>query len=298
MAYKILLVGRPGTGKTTIKNVVFLEEDANELILFPLESTMNANYSLHNFLDVKISLLDTAGQFLPKYLINEEEQMDIFGDASVVIYLFSYDSWIFKKEQIISDITKIYEIIQKNEVSTKIILFIHKIDKIPQFNEELKESIEEEINKSLNLPQEFKKYFTSFHPNYLFTIYNALFEVLSSLSEEISLIKNTLMKIISKLSNTICYITNKNNYIINQIGSYNFDKKASYSYLVNASQIVQYDILPLIHEINSKLHYVAIQNIEDINPNLKNLLILSETLDNNELNELMKNIIVKIKKNV
>lgn len=295
MAYKILFVGRPGTGKTTIKNVVFLEEDANELILFPLESTMNAKYSLHNFLDVKISLLDTAGQFLPKYLRNEEEQMDIFGDTSIVIYLFSYDLWIFKKEQIVSDITKIYEIIQKNEISTKIILFIHKIDKIPQFNEELKENIEEEINNNLNLPQEFKKYFTSFHPNYLFTIYNALFEVLSSLSEEISLIKNTLMKMISKLSNTICYITNKNNFIIDQIGSHNFDKNSVYSYLENASKLIKHEKLPLIHEINSKLHYVAIQNIEEINPNLKNLLILSETLDNNELNELMKNMIVKIK---
>ena len=99
MSYKMLFIGRPGTGKTTIKNVVFLEEDANELILFPLESTINASYSLHDFLDVKISLLDTAGQFLPNYLTNEEEQLDIFGDASLVIYLFSYDLWIFNKKR-------------------------------------------------------------------------------------------------------------------------------------------------------------------------------------------------------
>ena len=128
-----------------------------------------------------------------------------------------------------------------------------------------------------------------------YTIYNALFGVLSSLSKEISLIKDTLIKMINKLSNTICYITNKNNYIIDQIESHDFDKNSVYSYLENVSQLIKYDTLPLIHEINSKFHYLAIQNIEDINPNLKNLIILSETIDNNGLNELMKNMIVKIK---
>ena len=115
MAYKVLLVGRPAMGKTTIKKVIFEKADPNELILFPLESTIDANFSTHNILDITISLLDTAGQSLPIYLNNVDLQMDIFGDTSALIYIFDYSSWLSLQEEIIEDIQKIIYIINEPE---------------------------------------------------------------------------------------------------------------------------------------------------------------------------------------
>ncbi|MCK4287459.1 MAG: hypothetical protein KAX18_14710, partial [Candidatus Lokiarchaeota archaeon] len=51
-------------GKTTLKKVIFEGEDPNELILFPLEATIGIKYSIHEFMNSKVSLIDAPGQSL------------------------------------------------------------------------------------------------------------------------------------------------------------------------------------------------------------------------------------------
>ena len=62
-------------GKTTIKKVIFEKENPNDLILFPLESTIVLKYSVYDFMDLKLSLLDTAGQSFPIYLNNKDRNI-------------------------------------------------------------------------------------------------------------------------------------------------------------------------------------------------------------------------------
>ena len=123
MTTKISMVGKPAVGKTTIKKVIFEGEDPNELVIFPLEATIGIQYSVHDFMDSKISLLDSPGQSLPLLLEDEQKQILTFGDTSAIIYIFDYPTWIENSQDVIDDIKKIYEIKKKQESDTKIILF-------------------------------------------------------------------------------------------------------------------------------------------------------------------------------
>ncbi|MHA1988084.1 MAG: GTPase, partial [Promethearchaeota archaeon] len=128
MANKITIIGPPEMGKTTIKKVIFEGEDPNDLILFPLEATIGIKYSVHNFMNSKVSLIDAPGQSLPIILHDEQKQILAFGDTSAIIYVFDYPTWISDSQDIIDDVRKIYEINKKHEFGAKIILFLHKID--------------------------------------------------------------------------------------------------------------------------------------------------------------------------
>ncbi|MHA2088775.1 MAG: GTPase, partial [Promethearchaeota archaeon] len=75
MADKITIIGPPNMGKTTIKKVIFEGEDPNDLILFPLEATIGIKYSVHNFMNSKVSLIDAPGQSLPIILHDEQKQV-------------------------------------------------------------------------------------------------------------------------------------------------------------------------------------------------------------------------------
>ena len=59
---KIVLIGPPGTGKTTIKKVYF--EMANPLMLLEhtLEPTKGINSCVYSIFDVSLGVFDLAGQ--------------------------------------------------------------------------------------------------------------------------------------------------------------------------------------------------------------------------------------------
>ena len=166
MVKKILLLGRPAMGKTTIKNVIFNDEEPNDLILFPLETTVDIKYSIHEFLDLRISLLDTAGQSLQIYLNNEEKQIEIFGDTGALIYIFDYNIWLSKHQVIIDDIRRIYKINENNLFGVKIFLFFHKIDLIYQVNAKKLSTLRSTITNKLALPFELPIYFNSLYPDH------------------------------------------------------------------------------------------------------------------------------------
>ena len=187
MTTKISMVGKPAVGKTTIKKVIFEGEDPNELVIFPLEATIGIQYSVHDFMDSKISLLDSPGQSLPLLLEDEQKQILTFGDTSAIIYIFDYPTWIENSQDVIDDIKKIYEIKKKQEFDTKIILFLHKIDLL--INKKIGSMlalIQRQVNKQVRLPEELPIYFTSLHPNLIFTVYNALSDIFSNYSKDSS----------------------------------------------------------------------------------------------------------------
>ena len=105
---RLVLIGRPEMGKTTIKKVVFEGEDPNELIIFPLEPTIKTHFSVHEFMDSKIILLDTAGQSLSSLLEDEEKQIKSFENTNAIIYVFDYPTYIENSEEVINDIRRIY----------------------------------------------------------------------------------------------------------------------------------------------------------------------------------------------
>ena len=206
MTTKIVFVGKPEMGKTTIKKVVFEGSDPNELVLFPLEATITQKFSVHEFMDSKIILLDTAGQSLSSLLQDEGKQIRSFENSNAIIYIFDYPTYIENSEEIIEDIRRLYEINEKHQFNAKIILFLHKIDLMVSQKIGIKLAlVAKQINKLLKLPEELNIYFTSLHPNLIYTIYNALSGSIGDLSEKISNLKEEIGNLIQNYSKTISH---------------------------------------------------------------------------------------------
>ncbi|MFX1502531.1 MAG: GTPase [Promethearchaeota archaeon] len=296
---RVALVGKPEVGKTTIKKVIFEGEDPNELVLFPLEATIGIDYSVHEFMNMKISLLDTPGQSLPILLQDEEKQIISFENTGAIIYIFDYPTWITDSQAIIDDIQSLYKINKKHNFGSKIILFLHKVDLLidKKIGSKL-DLIGKQIDKQLDLPEKFPIYFTSLHPNLIYTIYNAISDTISNFSEDSLKLKEFLQKIIKDSSKTICFVSNKDGNLIIQSSSPDFDTSTLYYLYEKIYHSSKAAEQPLFNSkfINagSKLLYVLVEDINKFHPDFKNLLFFSEILKENELNILINEVKKKL----
>ena len=59
---KIVLIGRPEVGKTSIKQVIFEGRTPKELIETPLKPTRGLATSHYNWFDIQCAVFDAAGQ--------------------------------------------------------------------------------------------------------------------------------------------------------------------------------------------------------------------------------------------
>ncbi len=294
---KITFIGKAGMGKTTIKKVIFQGEDPNELVIFPLEATIGIKYSVHNYMDSKVSLIDTPGQSMQLILEDEEKQIFVFENANAIIYIFDYPTWISDSQDIIDDIKKIYEINKKRKFGAKIVLFMHKVDLL--INKKIGsrlDIIKHQIIRQLSLPEELPIYFTSLHPNLIYTIYNALSDTISYFSEDNVKLKDIIMRLINGLAKTSCFVTNQEDNIIIQVFSEDFDTSLLYYlyesiYRLNTSSEFTSSEYNLVN-LGPKLLHIAEKNISEFHSNFKNVMIFSETLEKNDMIE----IIDKLKK--
>ena len=288
MATKITFIGKPEMGKTTLKKVLFEGEDPNELILFPLEATIGIKYSIHEFMQTKVSLIDTPGQSLQVILGDEQKQLIVFGDSSAIVYVFDYPTWIADSQDVIDDIKKIYEINKKHEFGAKIILFLHKVDLlIKKKIGSMLALIKRQIIRQLDLPEEVPIYFTSLHPNLIYTTFNAMSNTISTFSKETSILKDIIKKVLGKLSKTSCIVSNNDDNIVIQESTSDFDTSILYYLyekmyqLSKSSEIIPSD--SSIVSLGTKLLTMKIEYIGSFHSNFKNLIIFSEVLEKDDM---------------
>ncbi len=288
MATKISMIGPPAVGKTTIKKVMFDGEDPNELIIFPLEATIGIKYTVHDFMDLKISLLDSPGQSLPLLLEDEQKQLLTFGDTSAIIYIFDYPAWIKNSQDILDDVKKLYEIKKKNEFEAKIILFLHKIDLlITKKIGSMLALIRRQITNQLNLPEELPIYFTSLHPNLIYTTYNAISDTISNFSRDTSNLKKIVKNGIGGLSKTSCFVSNQDHNLIIQEMSNDFDTSILYylyEKLYHLSKSNEFKTTKTsIISPGAKILNMVIEDINKYHSNFKYVILLSETIEQDDM---------------
>eukprot|EP00658_Telonema_sp_P-2_P030712 TRINITY_DN23148_c0_g1_i16.p1 TRINITY_DN23148_c0_g1~~TRINITY_DN23148_c0_g1_i16.p1 ORF type:complete len:316 (-),score=88.54 TRINITY_DN23148_c0_g1_i16:175-1122(-) len=147
---KVLLMGKHGSGKTSMRSIIFAEYPARST--GRLGPTIDVEYAMVRFVgDLVLNLWDCGGQdnFMDSYLKTQREH--IFKHVGALIYVFDSQS-----DELEDDMLKFQECIQavaEYSDTCKVFCLIHKMDTIQleedreaRFNE-FKELIEETCSK-------------------------------------------------------------------------------------------------------------------------------------------------------
>ena len=298
---KFLLLGRAGTGKTTIKKIVFEGYNPKELIFNSLEPTRGITTSVYSWLDLELGLFDSSGQELSYLLENQEENHHIlaFENTDIIIYVLDYPTWVSNSQLIMHDIQEISEIIKNNSYDARLILFFHKIDLIEK---ESRQNTLKEITHLIKAKVDISIYYTSIYPNLIYSLYNAFYELLSSFSKENDYLKNILDSMIKEFSKTMFFITNINDNIIVQSMSNDFNTiiiNHSHKLITQLNKTFENMVKndQIEHLILSSLNINIIMNSLNYQKfGLKNLICFSETLSANKLIWIIGQIRLKLKK--
>ncbi len=300
-AKKILLLGRAGTGKTSIKKIIFEGLNPKDLLYNPLEPTRGIAATVYSWLDLKLGLFDSSGQEL-SYLLNNETDSEhalAFENTDFVIYLLDYTGWISQSEEIINEIKKIQEIMGKKSQSTKLLLFFHKIDLLGKVvdSKDL-DKIEVNLKQQFNLPI----YFTSIHPDLIYSLYNAFYEILSSSSAENTKLREILEREVKFHSKSMFFITNKFNSIVVQAMSTDFN-----TVIINHSHKLIAQLNQTFEDMtkSGNIDHLILSSYDNLNIimnntnlpkfSLKYLICISETITVNKLIWLVGQIRAKLK---
>jgi predicted GTPase len=301
MGKKILLLGRAGVGKSTLKEIIFEGKDPEDLLLNSLEPTRGIETSNYPWVDLELSVFDTSGQELKKLLNDETEQAVAFGNVEVVIYIFDYEIWHSDSQEISDEIKEVNKILRKINKQAKLMLILHKIDLIPKIIRSNVKILTYQIQNIINLPIKHSLYFTSIEQEYIYSIHNAFSEILSRFSEKNYSLKKSLDSTIIEFSESICYITDYNNSIIVQSKSNDFNINLIYEsyrilyYLSRDNKDVAYnDGKPHLLNIENKILRTLMIPLEAPKLNLKLLVVATESFEEGLLDNLAKKILVNL----
>ncbi len=298
---KILLLGRAGTGKTSIKKIIFEGVDPKELLLKPLEPTRGINPNVYTWLDIRLGIFDSSGQEL-NYLLDHEEENDFliaFENTDIIAYIIDYNSWNLKNKEIEKEIQKIMQIIKLRDLQTELVLFVHKIDLIEkQNNDTTIKNLKNLFHEKFNL----ETYFTSIHPEWIYRLYDAFYNILSNSSQETMNLRLILEDQINGVPKTMVFFTNLQDSIIVQSMSNDFNTN-----IINHSHKLIAELNQNFEEMSrdGKIDHLILSSAENFNIILNNLnmvkfglkymIVISESLTTNKLILLVGQIRLKLK---
>jgi small GTP-binding protein len=178
---KILLVGPPESGKTTIIEVFF--KKANPLLLLknPLEPTRGINSDLYTFFNSQIGIFDLAGQENQYWFSNKQ---DIFEEANIIICVFDIISSV---ESIVSFIIKVLRTKkQLNSLSeSKIFVLIHKIDLVSSGYCNKKVKLIEKFKKQFPMSKDLQIFCTSINREFFYKSFQNVIKILKRIELDV-----------------------------------------------------------------------------------------------------------------
>jgi len=128
MLQKVLLMGKSGAGKTSMRSIIFANYLARDTMR--LGATIDVEHSHVRFLgNLVLNLWDCGGQeaFMENYF--ESQRDHIFRNVQVLIYVFDIESRELTKD--IEYYASCLHAVRQNSKAAQIFCLIHKMDLIP-----------------------------------------------------------------------------------------------------------------------------------------------------------------------
>lgn len=126
---KVLLMGKSGAGKTSMRSIIFANYLARDTMR--LCPTIDVEHSHVRFLgNLVLNLWDCGGQedFVENYFQSQRDH--IFRNVQVLIYVFDIESHELQKDM--HYFTSCLEALQHNSANAKIFVMVHKMDMLPE----------------------------------------------------------------------------------------------------------------------------------------------------------------------
>jgi len=231
MKKKVLLMGKSGSGKTSMRSIIFANYIARDTRR--LGATIDVEHSHVRFLgNLVLNLWDCGGQeaFMENYFDSQRDQ--IFKNVEVLIYVFDIESREVERD--FHYYTTCLEAIKNNSPDARIFCLIHKMDLIQEDQRETIFREREAVLKQLSRSLDCLCFKTSIWDE---TLYAAWSEIMYRLIPNISEIEFQL----EKFRQTI----NANEVLL-------FEKA---TFLVIAKAEEALEMIEGNEEINNKLHF-------------------------------------------
>lgn len=160
---KVLFIGPPGTGKTTIKHVFFEMVSPLKLLKNTLDPTRGINSSIYSFFELDLGVFDLAGQENEDWFSKDS---NIFKHSNLIICVLDINRYLRENIEFIGDVIRIQNDLKLSNCSIAILL--HKIDlieplylqqKLKAINDYLINEKRQYMNSQIYATSITKKYF-------------------------------------------------------------------------------------------------------------------------------------------
>uniref|UniRef100_A0ABM5EW97 Ras-related GTP-binding protein n=3 Tax=Agamidae TaxID=81953 RepID=A0ABM5EW97_9SAUR len=171
MKKKVLLMGKSGSGKTSMRSIIFANYIARDTRR--LGATIDVEHSHVRFLgNLVLNLWDCGGQdtFMENYFTSQRD--NIFRNVEVLIYVFDVESRELEKDM--HYYQSCLEAILQNSPDAKIFCLVHKMDLVQEDQRDLIFKEREEDLKRLSRPLECACFRTSIWDETLYKAWSSI----------------------------------------------------------------------------------------------------------------------------
>jgi len=187
MKKKVLLMGKSGAGKTSMRSIIFANYIARDTRR--LGATIDVEHSHVRFLgNLVLNLWDCGGQeaFMENYFASQRD--NIFRNVEVLIYVFDVESRELEKDY--HYYQSCLEAILQNSPDARVFCLVHKMDLVQEDQRELIFRQREEDMKRLSKPLQCKCFPTSIWDE---TLYKAWSSIVYQLIPNVETLETNLM---------------------------------------------------------------------------------------------------------
>ncbi|ERE65376.1 ras-related GTP-binding protein B-like protein [Cricetulus griseus] len=171
MKKKVLLMGKSGSGKTSMRSIIFANYIARDTRR--LGTTIDVEHSHVRFLgNLVLNLWDCGGQdtFMENYFTSQRD--NIFRNVEVLIYVFDVESRELEKDM--HYYQSCLEAILQNSPEAKIFCLVHKMDLVQEDQRDLIFKEREEDLRRLSRPLECSCFRTSIWDETLYKAWSSI----------------------------------------------------------------------------------------------------------------------------